>query len=534
MNEKEKARMLITDGKYFQARELLHEKLQQMPNDPEILFGIGVAFFHEADYELAARWISRAVDLDPDSALLHFHLANSLRGADKIDDAIEHYQIAVSLQPKMFEVHLMLASALLTQKQLEDAEHHFNYALELNPGNIDCLANLAQIYELSHDLDRAKLFSEMVLNTQPGHPGALLTLGKLKKREGQYEEAEEAFRAICSRTTDSNLLAITNIELGHVLDKLGRYNDAYCSYIEGNKYWEKIVKGIGFDRRQYQTYIDNGRRWFCKENFSVFPDMRKAALNLAPIFLVGFPRSGTTLVEQVLKQHPEVITSNETPYLQESLEWYLAGHGAESDDFGFLRKSSTVDLSSIGDEYWRRVIAAEGDIEGKVFIDKLPLNIIHLGFINKIFPDARIIVAIRDPRDACLSCFMQGFTPNPAMINYLTLKSSVEFYHQVMSLWLQYRSRLTLKFYQYKYEDLVDNFSVVSHELFSFLGLDYPEGAERYYESAKTRVINTPSYQDVTRPLYRHGINRWKNYSSYLEPYMDTLSPYVEEFGYLP
>ena len=141
-------------------------------------------------------------------------------------------------------------------------------------------------------------------------------------------------------------------------------------------------------------------------------------------------------------------------------------------------------------------------------------------------------MAIRDPRDVCLSCFMQGFTPNPAMANFLTLDSCVNFYVGTMSLWLQYRSVLPLRFHQYRYEDLVDDFDVVTRELFQFLELDYPVNIAEYYKSAKSRVINTPSYQEVTKPVYSHGKARWKNYRGNLEPFTKKLLPFIDEFGY--
>lgn len=532
MDIKDHARSLIAEGLFLQARSLFMEALPQASKDFEILLGIGITYFREGDYPEAVRWMTRAIDEDSDNAPGHFHLANALRAIMRLDEAILHYQYAVALQPKVFEVHLMLASTLMAQKQLEDAAYHFQYALKIKPDSVDCHANLAQIYELMHDQENARISAERALQLQSDHPGALMTLGKLGRREDRLIEAEACLRRVLSLTTDLSLLAMTNIELGHVMDRLEKYDDAFNCFISGNSYWAQAVSNVGFDRSQYQTYISNNSRWFSGVNKKQTANLHPPLARKEPVFFVGFPRSGTTLTEQILKQHPDVLTSNEAPFIQDAIEWYLKRNGKEISDYGFLLESSIECFAQIRDEYWRSVEVSEAAVKGKTFVDKLPLNIIHLGFINRIFPGARIVVAIRDPRDVCLSCFMQGFTPNPAMINFLTMESSVDFYARTMSLWLQYRSVLPLKYYQYRYEDLVDDFDATTHELFQFLELDYPENTAEYYRSARSRVINTPSYQEVTRPVYGHGKARWKNYRGYIEPFMQKLLPFIEEFDY--
>ena len=142
-------------------------------------------------------------------------------------------------------------------------------------------------------------------------------------------------------------------------------------------------------------------------------------------------------------------------------------------------------------------------------VDKLPLNIIQLGFINRVFPDSPVIVAVRDPRDCCLSAFMQDFRLNPAMLHMITLESSARFYDRVMDLWIHYRDTLDLNYFQYRYEDLVGDFERVTRELLQFIDEEWDDQVSEFYRSAQTRRISTPSYQDVTRPLYSRSLQRW-------------------------
>ena len=190
-------------------------------------------------------------------------------------------------------------------------------------------------------------------------------------------------------------------------------------------------------------------------------------------------------------------------------------------------------IARVRDIYWEKAQEELGRIdENCILFDKSPLSIVDLGFIARVFPNASVLVAIRDPRDACLSSYMQGFALNPAMINFLGMDSTITFYTQVMGLWLDYREALPIRWHQYRYEDLVDDFDSTARMMFHFLGLEYPEDASDFYLTARNKQITTPSYQDVTKPVYDRSKDRWKNYQKYLAPYMGQLAPFIKEFGY--
>jgi hypothetical protein len=151
-----------------------------------------------------------------------------------------------------------------------------------------------------------------------------------------------------------------------------------------------------------------------------------------------------------------------------------------------------------------------------------------------IFPEGRVIAAIRDPRDACISCYMQRFALNPAMVNFLSLDSTVRFYAQVMGFWLEIRDRLAVPWIEYRYEDLVADFHGTTNRVLDFIGLARDESITRYAEVAKTREIRTPSHRTVTRELSDRAVGRWRNYTVQLAPYQEALAPFVQAFGYQP
>jgi hypothetical protein len=162
----------------------------------------------------------------------------------------------------------------------------------------------------------------------------------------------------------------------------------------------------------------------------------------------------------------------------------------------------------------------------------LPLHIVELGLINVIFPEARVIVALRDPRDACLSCLMQHFTPNAAMVNFANLDHTTELYERVMDLWLHLRDVITLPYLEVRYEDTVADLESQARRMLEHLGQPWDDAVLRHHEQAADHVISTPSYAAVSEPVHRRAIQRWRNYETHLEPYLDRLTRFIEAFGY--
>ena len=256
-----------------------------------------------------------------------------------------------------------------------------------------------------------------------------------------------------------------------------------------------------------------------------------------PLFLVGFPRSGTTLTERIIRSQLDIQTSDEFPALHQ-----ITFHLPRLLDRPF---SYPNDLHTLSDQeihylrklYWQKFQDAL-DItpsNGKIFLDKLPLNILHLVFIEKIFPEARVIVALRDPRDVCLSNFMQFFRLNDAMIHFLDLTDSAQLYARIMRFWLLYRRKAGVVWHETRYEDLVFDPENTVKKLVEFATAQSDQtGVTLKNTSPETsdQVFSTPSYYDVTKPIYSHAIGRWKNYAKVLAPAFPVLEEFLIEFGY--
>jgi hypothetical protein len=183
--------------------------------------------------------------------------------------------------------------------------------------------------------------------------------------------------------------------------------------------------------------------------------------------------------------------------------------------------------------YWALAEKLVGPIGRNIrLLDKMPFNIIDLAMIYRLFPDAKVIVLVRDPRDCCLSCFMQPFLPSQTNMHLMSLKGSALLYSAVMDLWVHYRAVMQLSFLEVRYEDLVAEFETVTRRIADFIGQPWDKAVLGFFQYSRTRNVSTPSYSAVASPIYSKSIGRWKYYEAFLEPILEMLAPYVEEFGY--
>jgi hypothetical protein len=234
------------------------------------------------------------------------------------------------------------------------------------------------------------------------------------------------------------------------------------------------------------------------------------------------------LLDQILASHPDVSTLEERDTLMEAAST-LIGSG---DGFERLAELPDGEIERLRASYWQQVQTFLGAPMKRVFVDKLPLNAAFLPVIYRLFPAAKIVLAVRDPRDVVLSCFQQRFGMNAAMFQLLRLDTAVTYYDVVMALVATCRAKLPLAVHEVRYEAVVDDFDATVRDLLGFLGVGWDERVRDYAETAKTREIGTPSASQVVLPLYTTARGKWRNYRAFLEPHLPALAPWVEAFGY--
>ena len=306
---------------------------------------------------------------------------------------------------------------------------------------------------------------------------------------------------------------------------------AYGAFLEANALHGDNPATRRFDGRRFLGRIEANRAAFTPVGLAALLARASSAPEPAgpsPVFFVGFPRSGTTLVERALAAHPDIVTTEERSPLTPAIR-HLIGRGGTAASLDGLAESRITEARAL---FWQQAETVAGPLGGRFLVDKLPLNLVDLGYANLLFPEARVLVALRDPRDVCLSCFMQRFRLNNAMANFLDLRQTVLTYEAVMDLWLHYREILTLPYSEYRYEDLIEDFDGIVRQALDFIGVGWHEEVARYREKSLGRAINTPSYRHVTGALYRRAVGRWRAYRQELAPVLEELGPFAAAFGY--
>jgi hypothetical protein len=316
---------------------------------------------------------------------------------------------------------------------------------------------------------------------------------------------------------------------GDILDAQERYPEAFAAYaaskaIQRDAFAPQMagVEGVMAREIRLADYIRRADSavWHGSPNAVEKP--------LTHVFLVGFPRSGTTLLEQVLASHPDVAAMEERTCLMDSAAAFF-GSDADLDRLAAL---SDAELEPWRQAYWKRVAETEASLTRPVFIDKMPLNAVFLPLIARLFPGAKILLALRDPRDVVLSCFRRRFAMNAGMYEFTSLETTAAYYGAVMRLLEIYRDKLALDLIEVRHESLVADFDGETARLCGFLGLEFRDELRAFAGRARGQNIDTPSGAQVARGLNPEGLDQWRRYAPQLQPVLAWLAPFVTQFGY--
>ena len=249
--------------------------------------------------------------------------------------------------------------------------------------------------------------------------------------------------------------------------------------------------------------------------------------------LTGFPRSGTTLLEQVLDAHPAVASVEEAEaFSDEALLWLSDGQPPESPVLQLLDDQPQARIADARERYLRAMEALVGaSLDGRLLVDKNPALNLLIPAMRRVFPEMRIIMALRDPRDVVASCFLRRLPINPVSVWYLTLERTVQRYLIDMSAWLKLRELID-GWVEVRYEQTVADLPAEAARMLAALELPWDDAVLAYRERAETRPVFSPTYEAVAKPLYASSIGRWRHYERHLAPVLETLAPIVKALGY--
>ena len=504
----------------------------------------------------------KAIALKPDYAGAHNNLGNILQGLGRLDEAEASYRKVIALKPDYAEAHNNLGNTLHVLGRLDEAEASCRQAIALKPDYAEAHNNLGNTLPIGR-LDEAEASYRKVIALKPDYAEAHLNLCELlekmnrideisfvirnvsrktleKKADFLYYEALTEFRKENYKTADE---LVKKININELLEKrqpaamklqgdLYHYKKDYSAAFETYKSQNKHVKdSLEYKKQDSEKYFIQQREKVAQieqlQEQSAYKSVIKPRW-IQPTFLIGFPRSGTTLLDTILRTHSNIDVLEELPMLTKM--------NASLGDIPTFSKIEAMDniAAEIASGYYFEELKKHIEIGNKqALVDKLPLNILQLPLINQVFPNAKYIIALRHPLDCVLSCWMQNFKLNPAMANMIELERIVEFYDVAMSILKLSEERYSLDTHRIRYEDLVLDFEGNVSSLLTFLDLKWEEKLRSYQNTALARgKINTPSYSQVIKPLYKTASYRWKNYEEFLEPYKSRLAPWIKEYGY--
>lgn len=440
-----------------------------------------------------------------------------------------------AIKHKISLAYLLLARRTTDEGYIEDGLALCRKAVQANPDN------LAAVHYLLTKMERLNRVEEawVMLNAFEAQCSSLYDTSKnlyllkahLEYRRGNLETSRAMLERFIVENPRQSLLPRAYGLLGKTLDGLNQYDLATKAFHECNKHFSNTPEGINWIQKS-KTALANLTTSICfyqgKTGFgwqdTAIPDKLPA-----PVLLVGFPRSGTTLLEQILNTHTAITTLGEKPTLSGIANRF---YGSE-EKLLLLSRLSSGDIAACRQLYWSNAEKySDASVKGLSLVDKLPLNIMHLDIFTRLFPKVKIVVVLRNPNAVVLSNYMQMYRLNPEMATSLNLAGSAQYYAKVMALYLLFRKFIPHNIHEIRYEDVVFDFEDECTKLLEFLELKWDNKLWQYHEQAKQRWITTPSYEQVIKPIYSDAVGRWQHYEAHLEAIKPVLQPFVESFGY--
>ena len=506
-------------GKLAEAETHLRKAMQMKPELAEAPYHLGITLAQQARHFEAAEYFHRALQIKPDFASAHFHLGNTLSAQGRFDEAEQAFRMNLWLNPKDATTCLLLANSLLRQLKSDAALATLEQAAKLAPDSVEVRTawGLALV-ELGRASEAIPRLQE-VLRMKPDHVPVYGLLSELaRERVYRFADADigTARKLLADKTRSIADQVVLHFALGYVLDTQGKYDEAFEQFRQGNELKRQIhqQRGLAFDIKVHRELVS--------DLIAAFPPalfQKLAAFghpSETPVFIIGVPRSGTTLVNQILAAHPQVAAPGELIDIANIM----------SDLPRLLKQPRTLDLmgrldqkivQSLAERYLQRLQQLGGAVPRVT--DKMPENYFYLGLIAVLFPKARVIHCRRNPLDTCVSCYTQHFQDVRFSTSLENLGLYYREYERLMAHW---RNVLPIRMMEVQYEDLIARQEAVSRELIAHCGLEWNDRCLAFYE--QPGVVHSASRTQTRQPVYTRSVERWKRYEAHLGPLIKALN----------
>ncbi|MET0535326.1 MAG: sulfotransferase [Steroidobacter sp.] len=520
-------------GQYDRALQAYTHAAELGCASPEFYFNVGLTHLDRRDYESARAVLKRAVELAPANALMRSEYIKACYESMQMEEA------AAALRG-------WTDFSGLTPDQLAEAGHRImnlgetqlaeRVVTQLQTVQLDARATLtlAQIMERTNRIaDAQRLIDRLTADPQAASLGTdlLVMRAQLAQRAGNHELARELFEQTLQGTSQFQDRHFALFPLVRSLDALKRHDEAFAAMVEAHEAQVahlKLTAPLAVARGTPTWEIT---KWGCDpQDVAQWDPADSPSMQDSPIFVVAFPRSGTTLLEQTLDAHPSLRSMDEQPVVQNALDDMVATGLRYPEQ---LAKLSPEQLQNIRARYFERASTKVRLESGQRLVDKNPLNLLRLPAIKRLFPNAPIILAIRHPCDVILSCFMQHFRAPHFVMLCATLQSLASGYRRSFDFWYSQAAMIEPHVFEVRYETFVADFERGVRDIADFLQLPWHDAMLAPAEHARAKgFISTPSYSQVVQPVNQKAVGRWRSYERYLAPIIPEVQPYLQRWGY--
>jgi tetratricopeptide (TPR) repeat protein len=483
-----------------------------------------------AEAEIHAR---NAVRIAPENPQSHNLMGMIMTEANRPRVGEYHYRKVIAMSQRRDPILLAnLAWNLKNQGRMAESRELYEEATAAAPEVLQTVLGWARMEEADRNFERAAELLDRAERLAPGNPSILLSRAVLCGRVRSYDKALDLLDTIAAQNRGNGLGPNELLEKGRLLDRIGRHEEAFAAFDEGKRRCRE-VSGLVYLDDQVQELVDRLRGFFTATRLRALPRARVREDRPQPIFILGFPRSGTTLLEQMLSAHPQISAGDELPYVNEitgAMPRMLNSPLGYPEALAELWMGDRCDsLDELRDYYLQRVLQL-GILEPGAlwFTDKMPLNETHLGLVALMFPRAPLIHVLRHPLDVVLSVFSNHLTHG--FYCACGLETAARHYVRVMELVAHYRSEMTLHYLPIRYEDIIDEQERSLRRLLDFIGAPFDGSCLQFQENR--RYARTASYAQVTEPLYDSSRYRYRHYLKELEPVIPILEPVIHSLGY--
>jgi tetratricopeptide (TPR) repeat protein len=502
-------------GRLKLAEESYKKVLKKEKNNIDALRLLGLLAFKTKDYEIAERLFLKVLKLDPSFSLAWDNLAKLYRIQNKLLKSIPAFENLIKLDPSNFEALVSLGTIYIKLSKYHEGIKLYEESLKIKPENPRVYLSLGHALKTIGERKKSEAAYQNTIKYFPSSGEAYWSLANLKTYEFSDKEIANMELSL-KRNMHQNELIQMHFALGKAYESNRQFDKSFKHYKDGN--WQQR-KQISYNAEDYKISIDEIINFF--ENNNNILDLKAEAGSDEPIFILGLPRSGSTLIEQILASHSLIEGTQELPNIMAiSRDIKLIDQkNGYPDNLLKLNQSSFDELGKkyIDETKWARS-------SKPFFIDKMPNNFFHIGLIKLILPKAKIIDARRNPMDACFSCFKQYFAKGQHFT--YDLDDIARYYKDYVRLMDFWNKLFPDEIFTIQYEQIIENPNDRISDLLEFCNVKFEDNCLNFHKSK--RAVKTASSEQVRQPMYKTGINYWRNYIKNLDVLLEHFPNYKE------